>query len=131
MGLGRFGQANATDYSRLTTDHTNLSDDGHGNHGDDTQSEASNQPGCQHPANIVLDRPGYFTIPSMQELAAMVDNKGRFCFCFILANGMGIFHSTKRELVIALVTMWSIGQLSSLCLFIYFDKLCVFCLVHD
>lgn len=98
MGLGRFGQANATDYSRLTTDHTNLSDDGHGNHGDDNQSEASNQPGCQHPANIVLDRPGYFTIPSMQELASMVDNKGKFCFCFISVYGcdMSFCHSDKE-----------------------------------
>jgi hypothetical protein len=95
MGLGRFGQANATDYSRLTTDNTNLSDDGHGHHGQDqdNQSEASNQ----HPANIVLDRPGYFTIPSMQELATMVDNKGKLIhFKWILK--LFIRHFTRHAL---------------------------------
>ena len=66
---------NNSEYSRLTTDQTNLSDDGHG--ADDNESEASNQPGSHHPAHIVLDRPGYFTIPSMQELASLVDSKGK------------------------------------------------------
>ena len=60
--------------AQLTTDSTNVSEDGHG--AGDTNSENSNQPSSQHPAGIVLERPGYFTIPSMQELAAMTDAKG-------------------------------------------------------
>lgn len=58
--------------AQITTDSTNVSDDGVG----DNQSEISNQPHQPHPANIVLDRPGYFTIPSMQDLGAMTDAKG-------------------------------------------------------
>jgi nuclear pore complex protein Nup98-Nup96 len=58
---------------QLTTDSTNVSDDGAGG-GADNQSEISNH--NQHPANITLERPGYFTIPSMQELGGMINEKG-------------------------------------------------------
>ena len=58
--------------AQITTDSTNVSDDGVG----DNQSEISNQPHQPHPANVVLDRRDYFTIPSMQDLGAMTDAKG-------------------------------------------------------
>ena len=36
--------------------------------------------GPPHPAGIKLTRPGYYTIPSMEELAQMVDGDGN---CFV------------------------------------------------
>lgn len=76
-GLGRFNQNNEYQggfNGQITTDSTNISDDGHD--AGDNQSEGNHQPSAQHPANIVLERPGYFTIPSMQELGSMTDSKG-------------------------------------------------------
>ena len=40
-----------------------------------------------HAANVVLDRPGYFTIPSMQDLGVMTDAKTGDCFVENLAVG--------------------------------------------
>jgi len=74
-GLARFAQndfynanTNNNQQQQQQSDSTNISDDGN-------QSESGQQQ-QPHPANISLDRPGYFTIPSMQELASMTDAKG-------------------------------------------------------
>jgi hypothetical protein len=40
-----------------------------------------------HPANIILERPGYFTIPSMQDLASMTDMKTGDCYVENFAIG--------------------------------------------
>lgn len=75
--LGRYNQSHTEfhyTHTHLTADSTNISEDGNG----DNQSEGSNQQMPPHPANITLERPGYFTIPSLQELAAQTDTKGKF-----------------------------------------------------
>jgi hypothetical protein len=60
---------------QITTDSANVSEDG-GAAGDN-QSEASNGNNHQlNPANVVLDRPGYFIIPALQDLTSYVDVKG-------------------------------------------------------
>ena len=57
----------------MKPDSTNVSDDGAIS---DNQSEGSSPPISAHPANISLERPDYFTIPSMQDLATLTDAKG-------------------------------------------------------
>ena len=61
---------------QITNDLSNVSEDG------DQSENAAGQPphSASHPANITLERPGYFTIPSMQDLAALTDAKGD---CFV------------------------------------------------
>jgi nuclear pore complex protein Nup98-Nup96 len=55
------------------------------NNNDDVVTTTTISP--PHPANIVLDRPGYFTIPSMHDLAAMTDMKTGDCFVENFAIG--------------------------------------------
>lgn len=58
-------------------------DDGTGHQVADNQSEISTTSSSsavgQHPAGIILERPGYFTIPSMQDLASIYDPKTSEC----------------------------------------------------
>ncbi|CAF0852273.1 unnamed protein product [Brachionus calyciflorus] len=68
--------------AQITNDLTNVSDDGTDNH-----SEISTPPCEPHPAGIVLERPGYFTIPSLSELANMVDAKTGDCIVDNFAIG--------------------------------------------
>jgi nuclear pore complex protein Nup98-Nup96 len=58
-------------FGQITNDLTNVSEDGGSENG-----AANGQSAPAHPANIILERPGYFTIPSMADLAAMTDSKG-------------------------------------------------------
>jgi nuclear pore complex protein Nup98-Nup96 len=65
--------------AQITNDFSNLSEDGLATNLDN-QSETGSTTATPHPANIVLERPGYFTIPSLQDLAECVDSKGD---CFV------------------------------------------------
>lgn len=58
---------------QITADLTNVSDDGGA--GADNQSEISTNH-VPNPANVVLERPGYFIIPAIQELERYLDPKG-------------------------------------------------------
>ncbi|RNA23314.1 nuclear pore complex Nup98-Nup96 isoform X1 [Brachionus plicatilis] len=70
--------------AQITNDLTNVSDDG--TQTTDNQSE-NGLATVAHPAGIVLERPGYFTIPSMGELGAMVDSKSGDCLVENFAIG--------------------------------------------
>lgn len=59
----------------LPTSTTNLVD----NRSEVSTASTTTTSSLQHPAGIVLERPGYFTIPSMQDLAAMYDPKTGEC----------------------------------------------------
>jgi nuclear pore complex protein Nup98-Nup96 len=70
-------------FGQITNDLTNVSEDGaseNGGGGGGGGSGGGGQALPAHPANIVLERPGYFTIPSMSDLAVMTDSKGD---CFV------------------------------------------------
>jgi nuclear pore complex protein Nup98-Nup96 len=69
--------------AQLANDYTNVSEDG-----GDNQSEEQSlpPPPPPHPANIVLERPGYFTIPPLSDLAEMTDSKGN-CYAENFAIG--------------------------------------------
>jgi nuclear pore complex protein Nup98-Nup96 len=71
------------DKDQLTNDYTNISEDGDNIHHNDNrypESEDRATSVSNHPAGIILNRPDYKTIPSLDELAAKVDEKGN---CFV------------------------------------------------
>ena len=67
-----------------------------------------------HPAGIVLTRPGYYTIPSMEELGQMVDEDGN-CFVEELTIGRDLYGSVFFYGVVnvAGLNLDSIGQSTS------------------
>lgn len=78
---GAYGSSFMTNAHLVTQD---ISDDGNQATGNgDNQSEisttSSSSAACQHPAGIFLERPGYFTIPSMQDLGSIYDPKNGDC----------------------------------------------------
>jgi nuclear pore complex protein Nup98-Nup96 len=85
---GRLPHQNGTDQrnyesAQIANDFTNVSEDGGDNQ---SEEQALPPPALPHPANIILDRPGYFTIPPLSDLAMMTDSKGD-CFTENFAIG--------------------------------------------
>lgn len=54
---------------------------------EDEENQRNGQQAAPHPANIVLDRPGYFTIPSLQDLAEMYNADKGECLAENFAIG--------------------------------------------
>jgi hypothetical protein len=66
------------DKDQMTNDYTNISDDDdtthmNGNYYDNTYVQANQQ---QSIAGVILERPDYFTLPSIDDLGSKVDSKG-------------------------------------------------------